>query len=174
MKPTCLSGRVSPRQRIPPPLRSANVSPCTPVKTDAWLLGGAGGVVNVPWSWVGSENFLTPCRSEGLQCRAISVGSVGADQSSAGERRLPSASAGAAASAAQETASALMFKANTGFCFQKQITLSQGNSVSHSYLNQTGSLWFFYFDIKMSILAVFLDALVKSTSLIFFLKEILH
>jgi len=132
-----LSGRFSPRQCIPAPLWSDSVSPCTPVKTDAW-----------PRSPVGSENILTPRRSEGLRCRAISERPLGTDQSCAGERRLPSASAGPAASAAQQTASALVFKANTGFCFRKQITLSQGNSVSHSYLNETGSLSFFTLVLK--------------------------
>lgn len=71
---------------------------------------------------------------------------------------LPFASSRAAASAAQEAALALVFKINTGFCFQKQITLSWGKSISHSYLKQTGSLCFFCFGIKVSILVVSSDA----------------
>lgn len=127
----------------PPPLQSANVSPCTPVKTDAWLSGGAGGVVNVPRSPVAPENILTPCRSEGLRCRVILEGpsaQIKAGPGSTGCLLLPP---GAVASAAQATVSALVFKANTVFCFQKQITLCWGNSVSHGYWNQSGSLWFF-------------------------------
>lgn len=164
------STRLSPWQRIPLPLQSANASPCTPVKTDVWLSGGAGRVVNVPQSLVGSENILSPRGHEGLGCRAILVGPVGTDQGSVRKCWLPSASAGPVSSAAQETALALAFEANMGFCFQKQITLSLGISVSHSYLNKTGSLCFFTLVLKWAFGLFFwmLDALVKSTSLIFF------
>lgn len=96
---TPLSGKLSPWQHIPT----------------------AASVCSSP---VGPENILTRRRSEGLRCETILEGAAGADQSGAGELRLPSASAGAAAPAARETASALVFKASTGFCFRKQTTLS--------------------------------------------------
>lgn len=107
--------------------------------------------------------------------KAILEGPVGTDQSCAWEHHVPSASAGAAASAAREKAPALMFQANRGFCFLKQITLSWGNSFIQLFESKRKSV-VFWFAIKMStwLFLLMLNASVKTGNLTFFKKEIFH
>lgn len=142
----CVSGSLSPWQLSSQLLWSANA-------LSAWQreVFGAQRVQVGLWKHPGHcVDLRISSLHPAAKCTVILEGLVSTDQSCAWGQRLPSASAGAAASAAREKALALPFQANRGSCFLKQAPLSWGNSFIQLFESNRKSV-VFNFAIKMSV-----------------------
>lgn len=142
----CVSGSLSPWQRSPQLL----VCRCAPLQVGKETSGSQRVQVGL-WEHPGLHGALrTSSLPTEAKCTIILEGSAGTDQSRAWEHRLPSAPAGAAASAAQEKAAALVFQANRGFVSKGKYPYL-GETLSYSYLNQIGSLWYLTLLLKWAL-----------------------